>query len=249
MGKAIFISGTGTDIGKTIASTFLKLAYEEMGYRTVVFKPLQTGLTVEGGKSFYPDIHWYHTELEQSEQDTGLYCMAPAASPHLAAKLTHTTIEPIKIRGKIAELCGKYDVVLVEGAGGLAVPIQETWDSFYMTKDLIKECQMPVILVSPSGLGAIHDLVVTVQYAESHQLDIGGIIMNHFDQSDSIHHDNFITLKRLHQHPVLTVIPNFDQPIKAKLVEAAASFAKSDGSKQLKNILEAKKHDESHPTA
>lgn len=203
MGRAVFITGTGTDIGKTLVTSFLTFAVEQMGRKAIVYKPIQTGLA-EDGRSF-AERYWYETKMGQKA--ASLYCMEPAVSPHFAARLTNTAIEREKIQAQLAELTQQYDVVFVEGAGGLAVPLIETESGFYMTKDLIHDCQFPIMIVSLAGLGAIHHAVTTVSYAKQHALDVKGLIINQFDSQNDIHVDNVRTLQRLLDVPIVTKIP------------------------------------------
>ncbi|MBM7646289.1 dethiobiotin synthetase [Scopulibacillus daqui] len=242
MTRPIFITGTGTDIGKTIVSSFLKLTFQELGMRTFVFKPLQTGLVKANSQAYYPDIHWYKTALGQQEKDSGLYRMEPPASPHLAAKLTETVIEPFLIKEKIDHLCQSHDYVLVEGAGGLAVPIIEDEHGFYMTKDLIKDCQMSIIIAAPSGLGAIHDIVSTVCYAKQNQLPVQGLILNQFHPSDYLHQDNLKTIKKMLDIPILAAIPELEQPLHTTLTKFAKDYAAAPEGQNLKKIWEAVQH-------
>lgn len=220
MGKAVFVTGTGTDIGKTVVTSFLAFAFEQMGWKTAIYKPIQTGLA-EDGRSF-AEQYWYETRMEQKA--AGLYCMEPAVSPHFAARLTNTTIEPEMIQQKLSELKHQYDFVFVEGAGGLAVPLIETETGFYMTKDLIRDGELPIIIVSLAGLGAIHHAVTTVSYAKQHSLDIIGLVLNQFDSQNAIHVDNVRTIQRLLDLPILAQIPVLPNASKQALKELAQAW-------------------------
>jgi dethiobiotin synthetase len=232
MGKAIFITGTGTEIGKTIVTSFLSLALQELGMKTKIFKPIQTGLVEES--SSFADQYWYETVIGEETGSTGMYYMEPAVSPHLASAITNTTISPDLIKNKILELKNQYDVVLVEGAGGLAVPLIENDHDFYMTKDLIQECELPIIIVSLAGLGAIHHTVTTVSYAEKHGIDILGLIFNHFDRNKLIHVDNVRTIQKLIDLPVIAKIPTLENPSRNELRTFVRTFLDN---RELKNLL------------
>jgi dethiobiotin synthetase len=232
MGKAIFITGTGTEIGKTIVTSFLYLALQEMGVKTKIFKPIQTGL-VEESDSF-ADQYWFEEVIGEEKGSTGMYYMEPAVSPHLASAITNTLIEPNDIKNKILELKNQYDVVLVEGAGGLAVPLIENSFGFYMTKDFIQECQLPTIIVSLAGLGAIHHTLTTVTYAEKHNIDILGLIFNHFDQNNMIHVDNVRTIHKMLNLPIITKLPTMASLSKDSLIQLAKTFLSNQ---EFKNVL------------
>jgi dethiobiotin synthetase len=232
MGKAIFITGTGTEIGKTIVTSFLYLALQEMGVKTKIFKPIQTGL-VEESDSF-ADQYWFEEVIGEEKGSTGMYYMEPAVSPHLASAITNTLIKPNDIKNKILELKNQYDVVLVEGAGGLAVPLIENSFGFYMTKDFIQECQLPTIIVSLAGLGAIHHTLTTVTYAEKHNIDILGLIFNHFDQNNMIHVDNVRTIHKMLNLPIITKLPTMASLSKDSLIQLAKTFLSNQ---EFKNVL------------
>lgn len=230
MGKAIFITGTGTEIGKTVATSFLTFVFQTLGLRTKIFKPVQTGLA-EDGVSF-ADQHWYEkvVELPQSE---GLYYMEPAVSPHLAATLTNTTIDPALIVEKIEQWKRQYDIVLVEGAGGLAVPLIEKEQGFYMTNDLIRECNIPIIIVSLSGLGAIHHTVTTASYAQQQGIQVLGLIFNQFDPESIIHANNVQTIQKILKFPVIATLPSLADVSKHAMMALAERWLEGNKQKQL----------------
>ena len=121
MGQAYFITGTGTDIGKTVVTGFLYKVLKKLDIQTTILKPFQTGYSED--LQGYPDIKWFQTEL--GVDDTGVYQLEPETSPHLAIRLTNQKIDEQIVLDRIQELKREFDVVLVEGAGGLAVPLFE----------------------------------------------------------------------------------------------------------------------------
>ncbi|MGE6377889.1 dethiobiotin synthase [Peribacillus muralis] len=205
MGQAYFITGTGTDIGKTIITSALYLSLQALGKSVTIFKPFQTGIIEENNT--YPDISWFEQEL--GVKDPGFYTLEPETSPHLAIKLTGNPIDESKAVERVRELEGLYDIVLVEGAGGLAVPLIEREHDFYMTKDFIKDCGMPVIFVSTSGLGAIHQVLTAQSYARIHDVHVKTIAYNHYRPENLIHRDNIETIEKLTGLKLLACLPTF----------------------------------------
>lgn len=205
MGNALFITGTGTDIGKTIVTSFLYKVLSKNGLKVKVFKPIQSGFDEE--KQSYPDSYWFQKSI--GDDQTGMYFFKPAVSPHLAEKITGQKANIENIKQKLNELKEQYDIVLVEGAGGLAVPLQERENEVYMTKDFIKDLQIPIVLVSLCGLGSIHHAVTTVQYAMNEGLKIKGIVFNQFDDQNFLHNDNVSMIQKLTEIPVLAKLPYF----------------------------------------
>lgn len=205
MGKAFFITGTGTDIGKTVVTSFLYKVLIQLGVKTTILKPFQTGYRddIQG----YPDIHWFETTLGVSH--TGVFQLEPETSPHLAIRLTNKKIDEKVVNKRIQELEKEFDVVLVEGAGGLAVPLIDKETSYYMTKDLILDACMPIIMVSTCGLGAIHHAVTTFLYAKNYKINVKSLIFNSLDSTNPIHQDNVQTIEQLLQVSPLATLPIF----------------------------------------
>lgn len=232
MGQSFFITGTGTDIGKTITTGFLYYSLNKLGMKTTVFKPFQTGLIEE--TQTYPDLDWFQSVIGVS--NAGFYALEPETSPHLAIKLQGAKVNIEAVLQRLKELEQTNDIVLVEGAGGLAVPLMEREDDFYMTKDFIKDANMPAILVSPSGLGSIHDVLTTNQYANHYEIPIQLLLFNRFEETNIIHLDNVETLKRIVQLPALA-IPFFED-VKNELECYCESCIQSEAfKKQIKEVF------------
>ncbi len=232
MGNAYFITGTGTEIGKTIATSVLYLSLKAIGKTVTIFKPFQTGLLKE--TNTYPDISWYEQEL--GVKDAGFYMLEPETSPHLAVKLTGQVIDVQAITDWIHELQQQFDIVLVEGAGGLAVPLIERNNDFYMTRHLIQDSKLPVIFVSPSGLGAIHNVVTACSYSKQYHLDVQTIIFNFFAENDPIHQDNIETIEKLTGLNSLVRIPAFSN-VKTDLKDYVSFLQKNNFEEKLKEVF------------
>ncbi|KQU24717.1 dethiobiotin synthase [Peribacillus sp. FSL K6-1552] len=233
MGQAYFITGTGTDIGKTVATSLLYMSLQTMGKSVTIFKPFQTGLIHE--TNTYPDISWFEQEL--GVKAPGFYMLEPETSPHLAIKLTGQQIDEQKVVERVHELEQMYDIVLVEGAGGLAVPLIEREDSFYMTTDLIRDCNMPVIFVSTSGLGSIHNVITTHSYAKLHDISVKTILYNHYRPDDEIHRDNIQTVEKLTGLSGLACIPTFVDVRKDLRVYILDLLSNHEFTQQLKEVF------------
>ncbi len=201
MGKSFFITGTGTDIGKTIATGFLYFALNKLGIKTTVFKPFQTGLIEQ--TQIYPDLGWYESVL--GLKNTGCFVFEPETSPHLAIKIQQSEVNIETALQRKEELEQTNDLVLIEGAGGLAVPLIEKQDSFYMTKDFIQAANIPAVLVSLSGLGSIHNVLTTNLYAKTYGIPVHSLIFNKFDEESIIHRDNFETIQKMIDLPAFTI--------------------------------------------
>jgi dethiobiotin synthetase len=93
-----------------------------------------------------------------------------------------------------------------------------------MTKDLLRECELPAVIVSLAGLGAIHHTVSTVSYAEKHRIEVIGLIFNYFDPENIIHSDNVRTIQKIVNLPVIAKLPTLDSLSKDSLIQLAKTF-------------------------
>ncbi|MCD8871486.1 dethiobiotin synthase [Staphylococcus gallinarum] len=197
----IFITGTNTDIGKTYVTTQLFNLLQNAGKSVVIFKPFQTE---EIGLGCYPDLEVYKNVCGLGYEETSLYTFRDPVSPHLAFKLEpNQRFSRDSIITKLAYLEQRYDYILIEGAGGIAVPIYENNDYCYMTSDLIRDTADFIVSVVPSKLGAISDVIVHQSYLEQCSLPTNVIIMNHFSNT-AIEQDNKHTLEKLLSKAVFT---------------------------------------------
>lgn len=178
-GKSLFITGTDTDVGKSVMTLALALALEKAGYRVGVFKPLQSGAYYEEGKLTAPDL-----ALMQKFSKTICcgcsYLLQGECSPALAMKLAGTSFSLEKIQNDFAELQKKCDVVLVEGAGGLLCPVH--FEKQLTMADIIKYLAIPCVIVARSKLGTVNHCLMTDSMAKQYGLQVKGLILNRFPE-------------------------------------------------------------------
>ena len=163
--QPIFITGIGTDVGKTVVSAIVTEALE-----ADYWKPVQAGYD-EG-----TDSEWVNNMLsnEKSNIHPETYKLKMAASPHIAAKSEGLIIELEKIYSQYCQLSTANRQLIIEGAGGLLVPLNEK--EFVL--DLIKKLNAKVILVSRNYLGSINHSLLTAQVCRQHELGVSGWIFN-----------------------------------------------------------------------
>lgn len=173
----IFISGIDTGVGKTIVTGLLAKYLNNSGWKVITQKLVQTGCS---GISDDILLHRKIMNIELQEEDKGgltcPYIFDFPASPHLAASLEGSEIEPDVIRSATDKLLRKYDYVLLEGAGGLFVPLKLG----YTTIDYIRENNIPLILVSTPKLGSINHTLLSLEAARNRNIEVKGIIYNLF---------------------------------------------------------------------
>jgi len=181
MVKGFFITGTGTDVGKTYVARVLAQAF--LAYRSVSYmKPVQTGcIRKKKGNYILPDFAYVKQckGLMMGPDDLHVpYRFVPACSPHCAAKMAKVTISFRHIQAnllKINSLFGnKKGCVIVEGAGGVLVPLSRSMNTMH----LMAKLQMPVIIVTTPVLGTLNHTFLTVCALQSCGLTIAGIVYN-----------------------------------------------------------------------
>lgn len=181
--KAIFLSGIGTDIGKSYATAWLALHLMKKGENVITQKFIQTGCKDE---SIDINLHRKLMKIPHLTVDR-LHITAPVilsypASPHLAAIIDNTSIDLSKIEEATAILSQQFDRVIIEGAGGLMVPISED----YLTIDYVADHNLPLAFVTHGGLGSISDTLLALEAIKHRKINLKYVIYNpHFD-SDSI---------------------------------------------------------------
>lgn len=172
--KGYFVIGTDTDIGKTFCSSCLYLGLKDKN--GIYYKPVQSGGIKKDDKLYAPDVISVCEKANIPYQDEMVtYVLEPEVSPHLASEIEGTKIDIDKIREDFKKLKEKYDYIVVEGAGGLHVPIIR--DKYYIY-DLIREFNFPVVLVSSTKVGSINHTVLTLKSLENLNIPVHGIIFN-----------------------------------------------------------------------
>ncbi len=192
MNKNIFITATGTDIGKTYVSALIVKKAREAGLDCGYFKPVLSGIEEQNGRLTVSDVNYVvdTAKIPCEADDCVGYWWKEAVSPHLAAKRAGQNIEIQKIKQKFEQLNKKYDYLLIEGAGGITCPLRLERGEKYLLKDLIKELEAPIIIVADGGLGTINSTLLTVEYARNNNIPILGIILNNFEPDNFMHQDN-----------------------------------------------------------
>lgn len=208
--SGIFITGTDTGIGKTFVTAYLIGMLQRSGIKAVPYKPIQSGGRLEGGCLVSEDIEEYRqaANLPYQQDDLCTYCLEEPLSPHLAAQISGTKIDKDRLVNQYLKLQKENDIVIVEGAGGLAVPLAENEDGIYLTKDLIKELNIPVLIVTHPALGTINHSLLTAEYAKKNGIAVLGFIINNMSQEESLmEQDNVRMIEILSGVPVIGKIP------------------------------------------
>lgn len=188
--EVLFISGIDTNVGKTYATAALANTLAAKGYKVITQKFIQTGC-----RDVSEDIQ-KHRELmempmlkEDKEHLTCPVILSYPSSPHLASQIDNTPINLESISTATGKLLQKYDVVLLEGAGGLMVPVTADKNmklGGYLTIDYIQEKQYPLILVTSGKLGSLNHTLLSIEACRNREIEIRAIIYNLYPNEDRI---------------------------------------------------------------
>ncbi len=176
MKTGIFITGTNTEVGKTVVARALVRAFVRQGLEVAAVKPVESGARRVNGRLVPADA----TDLLRASgrstdvSDVCAYCFADPVSPHLAARRVGETIEAGPILALLERQGQGADLVVAEGAGGLLVPLSDT----LLYADLIARTGFGLIIVSPDVLGTINATLLTIEAARARKIPIRGVILN-----------------------------------------------------------------------
>ncbi len=176
MSEGIFITGTDTEVGKTLIAAGLVAALKEQGIDVGVMKPLESGAPSFGSAPIPRDAV-YLREIAGVYDDLDLinpYCFQAPLAPGMAAEKEGVKIDLQRIKVPYDELKDSHQFMVVEGAGGLLVPITQG----LLLPDLIKFLDLPLLLVARSSLGTINHTLLTLFYCQQEGLEVKGVIMN-----------------------------------------------------------------------
>lgn len=221
-----FVTGTDTGVGKTLISCALLQGFAAQGKRVVGMKPVAAGCAAEGSlhSSGVPTgVPLAGANDGQNEDVVQLrasgnvavgygqinpYCFVPAIAPHLAAQRAGVIMQFSRIAASYRELAAQADVVIVEGAGGLLVPLNSQQDS----ADLAKELDLPVILVVGMRLGCLNHALLTQEVIAARGLTLAGWVANVVDPDMALIEENIAALQQRISAPLLGVVPFMTKP-------------------------------------
>ena len=200
-----FITGTDTGVGKTLISCALLRGFAAQGKLVSGFKPVAAGCDAHDHNEDALALRAAST-LQLGYGQVNPYCFPRAIAPNLAARHVGVRIEMQRILISYEELAGQADEVIVEGAGGFLVPLNED----LTFADLARELDIPVILVVGMRLGCINHALLTMAAIEDHQLECAGWVANVLDDTMPALQENIETLCARIAAPLLGIVPRLD---------------------------------------
>jgi dethiobiotin synthetase len=214
--NGVFVTGTGTEVGKTVVAAVIARTLAAEGQQVAVFKPAVTGLddlSADGTQSgLYLDFgsrrRVDHEVLRvgagsgQSDDEIAPYRYGPSASPHLAAALAGEEIDPEQLRAAARAAAANADALICEGVGGLLVPLRGD----YLVRDFAVDLGLPLVIAASSGLGTINHTLLTIGVARAAGLTVERVVLTPWPDSPSpIEKSNRETIEALGEVRVLTL--------------------------------------------
>lgn len=190
MKKTLFITGTDTNVGKTVVAGALAAFLRSKGKSVGVMKPLESGclsgVRPKGkGSLMTKSDSLYLKEMAESKDDLDLintYAFISPLAPGVAAALEGVEISLDKIIENFIKLSLIHEIVIVEGAGGLLVPVTPS----KLVVDLIKMLKAQVLVVGRAGLGTINHTLLTLSYLEKENIEVAGVVLNHLSAEEDL---------------------------------------------------------------
>lgn len=227
--SGFFITGTDTEVGKTLVSGALILKFRELGKQAVGFKPVVAGTyTGQNGQPLNEDLETLRIASSLGPDQLSLcpYVLDTPAAPHLVAKAKGIHLELETMLKAYKDLQKDNGCVVVEGAGGFLVPLNDQKD----LGDFVQQIQLPVILVVGMKLGCINHALLTIESIRARKLSFAGWIANTLDKEMALLSENIETLRERIDAPFLGLIPTLpssiqklnNQPYSLEALEFAA---------------------------
>jgi dethiobiotin synthetase len=203
--KALFVTGTDTEIGKTFVASALLRLFSKLGFSTAGMKPIAAGVTLEG-------LQWHNDDVDALDAASTIhpeislrcpYLLQTPAAPHLAAQIDGVEIDMTHIVSSYQKLCALADVVVVEGVGGFRVPLNQTQD----TSDLAEILNLPVVLVVGLRLGCINQALLTFEAIKARGLEVWGWVANSTQIDMAFEKENIESLRQRLPAPYFGHLP------------------------------------------
>ena len=202
MADGAFVTGTGTEVGKTVVAATIARTLAAEGKRVAVFKPVVTGL--DKGVETDHELLRRASGSGQNDEQIAPYRYGPPASPHLAAALAGEEIDPGRLRQAAAAAASGADSIVCEGVGGLLVPLSPS----YLVRDLAADLGYPLVVVASPGLGTINHTLLTLESARAAGLEVAAVILTPWPaEPTEIERSNQETIAALGDTQVLTLHP------------------------------------------
>lgn len=231
MSNAIFITGTDTGVGKTIVTATLACLLRKQGINVGVMKPVTSGCVEQNGSLVSEDaelLAW--AAGVPLDEECAPYCLRTPIAPSVAASRENVRIDFSRIRNAYESLLARHDFVLVEGAGGLMVPLS----GGLMVADLALALKLPLLVVARPNLGTINHTVLTCFAAKQLGIEVRGTIINSYpDRPDTAEEYAPHLIDSLSGAPLLGVFPKVEAADQRTIVETLTNHLSGQGTTKI----------------
>lgn len=214
MSKKIFITATGTDIGKTFVTALIVKKLRDAGYNAGYYKAALSGAEFTEDGLIPGDAYYVNKIANINEKMENLvsYIYKEAVSPHLASQIEGNPVEMNKVVEDFNNALSKYDYLTMEGSGGIVCPIRYD-NTKILLEDIVKELCLSTLIIADAGLGTINHVVLTVEYLKNRNISIKGIILNRYCENNLLHEDNKKIIEMITKIPVIAVVKEKDKEL------------------------------------
>ena len=190
--RGVFVTGTGTEVGKTVVAAVIAHTHASDGARVAAFKPAVSGLE-EGGEADHALLR-RASGSTQSDDEISPYRYDPPVSPHLGAELAGERIDPDRLLAAARAAAEGAGLLVCEGVGGLLVPLTLG----YLVRDLARDLALPLVVAASPGLGTINHTLLTVESARAVGLEVAAVVLTPWpDQPGTLETSNREAISRL----------------------------------------------------
>lgn len=214
MGKGLFVTGTGTDVGKTYVTGLIVKKLKDAGLSAGYYKAAMSGNDRDALGELIPgDAKWVKdiSGITQPLSETCPYIYENAVSPHLASRMEGNPVKMEVVKENYQKVITKYDYVTVEGSGGILCPISFDEEKIWL-EDVIGELGLETILIADAGLGTINSVVLTWEYMKNKKITVKGIIFNNW-KGGIMEEDNLKMCEYMTGLKVLAKVAKGDQEL------------------------------------
>ena len=208
MSKQLFITGTGTDVGKTYVAGLIVKKLHDAGLSCGYYKAAMSGNIHDENGNLIPGDAKFVKDISNINQDLASMCpyvYETAVSPHLASRLEGNPVDLNVVKQGLDIVSNTYEYVTLEGSGGILCPIDYDSKKLWLW-EMIKEFDCPTIIVADAGLGTINSVGLTAEFMKNRNIPIKGIIMNHYHTGDVMEEDNIKMCEELTGIPVIAKV-------------------------------------------
>ena len=228
MGKALFITGTGTDVGKTYVTALIVKCLRDAGLDAGYYKAAISGAekdeedgTLHAGDALYvKEI----AELSETQEELVSYVYEAAVSPHLAAQLDNNPIDFDVVEKDFRRALSQHEYITMEGSGGIICPLRWDKEQHVILDDLVLRLGLGALIVADAGLGTINAAVLTVEHLRARNIPIRGIILNRFHDGDIMEEDNLDMVEALTGVKVVATVKSGDEALDMDARELAKLY-------------------------